>query len=37
MKGKASRWLLFLPGAIAFGLGTWQIIRREEKVRQLCH
>lgn len=31
-KGKASKWLLFLPGAIAFGLGTWQILRREEKV-----
>ncbi|XP_047172168.1 surfeit locus protein 1 isoform X1 [Vigna umbellata] len=32
---KASRWLLFLPGAIAFGLGTWQIIRREEKIKML--
>lgn len=32
---KASRWLLFLPGAITFGLGTWQIIRREEKIKML--
>ncbi|XP_044465344.1 surfeit locus protein 1-like isoform X2 [Mangifera indica] len=23
-----SKWLLFLPGAITFGLGTWQIFRR---------
>ncbi|KAJ1438722.1 Surfeit locus 1/Shy1 [Sesbania bispinosa] len=34
-KGKASRWLLFLPGAITFGLGTWQIFRREEKIKTL--
>lgn len=27
-----SKWLLFLPGAITFGLGTWQIFRREDKV-----
>ncbi|KAH1234091.1 Surfeit locus protein 1 [Glycine max] len=32
---KTSRWLLFLPGAITFGLGTWQIIRREEKIKML--
>ncbi|KAI4347278.1 hypothetical protein L6164_008101 [Bauhinia variegata] len=33
-----SRWmkcLLFLPGAIAFGLGTWQIFRRQEKIKML--
>ncbi|XP_061362652.1 surfeit locus protein 1 [Gastrolobium bilobum] len=34
-KGKASRWLLFLPGAITFGLGTWQIFRREDKIKML--
>ncbi|KAE8723982.1 Surfeit locus protein 1 [Hibiscus syriacus] len=26
-----SRWFLFLPGAITFGLGTWQIFRRQDK------
>ncbi|KAL6525979.1 hypothetical protein OROHE_015503 [Orobanche hederae] len=26
-----SKLLLFMPGAITFGLGTWQIIRRQEK------
>uniref|UniRef100_A0A2P2J8Z8 SURF1-like protein n=1 Tax=Rhizophora mucronata TaxID=61149 RepID=A0A2P2J8Z8_RHIMU len=30
-----SRWLLFLPGAICFGLGTWQIFRRQEKIKML--
>ncbi|KAF3437816.1 hypothetical protein FNV43_RR20572 [Rhamnella rubrinervis] len=30
-----SKWLLFLPGAITFGLGTWQIFRREDKVKML--
>ncbi|KAJ9162650.1 hypothetical protein P3X46_022409 [Hevea brasiliensis] len=30
-----SKWLLFLPGAITFGLGTWQIFRREEKIKML--
>lgn len=30
-----SRWLLFLPGAITFGLGTWQIFRRQEKIKML--
>ncbi|KAK7314656.1 hypothetical protein VNO77_33183 [Canavalia gladiata] len=34
-QGKASRWLLFLPGAITFGLGTWQIFRRDEKIKML--
>jgi len=32
VKGKASKWWLYLPGAIAFGLGSWQIVRREDKV-----
>ncbi|KAK2990953.1 hypothetical protein RJ640_002961, partial [Escallonia rubra] len=27
-----SRFLLFVPGAISFGLGTWQIFRRQDKV-----
>ncbi|XP_048443582.1 surfeit locus protein 1-like [Pyrus x bretschneideri] len=31
-RSRLSRWLLFLPGAITFGLGTWQIIRRQEKI-----
>ncbi|XP_026388562.1 surfeit locus protein 1-like [Papaver somniferum] len=30
-----SRYLLFLPGAITFGLGTWQIFRRQDKVEML--
>ncbi|XP_024967354.1 surfeit locus protein 1-like isoform X1 [Cynara cardunculus var. scolymus] len=30
-----TRFLLFVPGAITFGLGTWQIIRRQEKVKML--
>ncbi|KAL6545930.1 hypothetical protein OROGR_009804 [Orobanche gracilis] len=30
-----SKLLLFLPGAITFGLGTWQIIRRQEKIKML--
>ncbi|KAJ8771912.1 hypothetical protein K2173_027089 [Erythroxylum novogranatense] len=30
-----SRWLLFLPGAITFGLGTWQIFRRQDKIKLL--
>ncbi|PKA59782.1 Surfeit locus protein 1 [Apostasia shenzhenica] len=30
--GNWGRFLLFLPGAITFGLGTWQIFRRQEKV-----
>ncbi|ONK76180.1 uncharacterized protein A4U43_C03F24770 [Asparagus officinalis] len=32
---KWSRSLLFVPGAITFGLGTWQILRRQEKVEML--
>ncbi|XP_010551133.1 PREDICTED: surfeit locus protein 1 [Tarenaya hassleriana] len=32
---KWSKLLLFLPGAITFGLGTWQIIRRREKIEML--
>ncbi|TQD90742.1 hypothetical protein C1H46_023674 [Malus baccata] len=34
-RSRLSRWLLFLPGAITFGLGTWQIIRRQEKIQML--
>ncbi|KAI3694455.1 hypothetical protein L1987_77420 [Smallanthus sonchifolius] len=30
-----TRFLLFVPGAITFGLGTWQIFRRQEKVKML--
>ncbi|KAJ9141561.1 hypothetical protein P3X46_032084 [Hevea brasiliensis] len=30
-----SKWLLFLPGAITFGLGTWQIFRRQDKIKML--
>ncbi|KAJ0049035.1 hypothetical protein Pint_16912 [Pistacia integerrima] len=30
-----SKWLLFLPGAITFGLGTWQIFRRQDKIQML--
>ncbi|KAL6963009.1 Surfeit locus protein 1 [Sarracenia purpurea var. burkii] len=33
-----SRWsklLLFVPGAITFGLGTWQLFRRQEKIKML--
>ncbi|KAJ4962322.1 hypothetical protein NE237_022261 [Protea cynaroides] len=33
--GRWSRWLLFLPGAITFGLGTWQIFRRQQKIEML--
>ncbi|KAL4282460.1 hypothetical protein GQ457_16G024430 [Hibiscus cannabinus] len=32
---KWSRWFLFLPGAITFGLGTWQIFRRQDKINML--
>ncbi|KAM0978694.1 hypothetical protein TB2_014288 [Malus domestica] len=32
-RSRLSRWLLFLPGAITFGLGTWQIIRGQEKIQ----
>ncbi|ONK76290.1 uncharacterized protein A4U43_C03F26060 [Asparagus officinalis] len=34
-RAKWSRSLLFVPGAITFGLGTWQILRRQEKVEML--
>ncbi|OVA09383.1 Surfeit locus 1/Shy1 [Macleaya cordata] len=34
-RGGWSRWLLFLPGAITFGLGTWQIFRRQDKIEML--
>ncbi|XVF61613.1 hypothetical protein PTKIN_Ptkin08bG0144600 [Pterospermum kingtungense] len=30
-----SRWFLYLPGAITFGLGTWQIFRRQDKIKML--
>uniref|UniRef100_A0A7N1A807 SURF1-like protein n=1 Tax=Kalanchoe fedtschenkoi TaxID=63787 RepID=A0A7N1A807_KALFE len=30
-----SKWMLFLPGVITFGLGTWQIVRRQEKIKML--
>ncbi|RWR77963.1 surfeit locus protein 1 [Cinnamomum micranthum f. kanehirae] len=30
-----SRWLLFLPGAVTFGLGTWQIFRRQQKIEMI--
>ncbi|KAJ6802000.1 surfeit locus protein 1-like [Iris pallida] len=33
--GRWSRFLLFLPGAITFGLGTWQILRRQDKIEML--
>ncbi|XP_038724854.1 surfeit locus protein 1 [Tripterygium wilfordii] len=37
-KEKRSIWskmFLFLPGAITFGLGTWQIFRRQDKIDTL--
>ncbi|XP_071721096.1 surfeit locus protein 1 [Rutidosis leptorrhynchoides] len=34
-RGGWTRFLLFVPGAITFGLGTWQIFRRQEKVKML--
>ncbi|XP_012486386.1 surfeit locus protein 1 [Gossypium raimondii] len=36
-RSKWSRWFLFLPGAITFGLGTWQIFRRLDKIEMLDH
>ncbi|XP_068657341.1 surfeit locus protein 1 isoform X2 [Aristolochia californica] len=30
-----SKWLLFAPGVFTFGLGTWQIFRRNEKMQML--
>ncbi|KAK8709162.1 hypothetical protein V6N13_060191 [Hibiscus sabdariffa] len=32
---KWSRWFLFLPGVITFGLGTWKIFRRQDKINVL--
>ncbi|XP_009623938.1 surfeit locus protein 1-like [Nicotiana tabacum] len=32
---RLSKLLLFVPGVITFGLGTWQIIRRQEKIEML--
>ncbi|XP_065848546.1 surfeit locus protein 1 [Euphorbia lathyris] len=32
---RLSKWLLFLPGALTFGLGTWQIFRRQDKIEML--
>ncbi|KAI0496044.1 hypothetical protein KFK09_022351 [Dendrobium nobile] len=34
-RGRWSKLLLFIPGAITFGLGTWQIFRRQEKIKML--
>ncbi|XP_024929832.3 surfeit locus protein 1 [Ziziphus jujuba] len=34
-RSRLPKWLLFLPGAITFGLGTWQIFRRQDKVKML--
>lgn len=34
-KGRWSKLFLFLPGAITFCLGTWQIFRRREKIAML--
>lgn len=34
-KGVLSKLLLFLPGAATFGLGTWQLLRRQEKIEML--
>ncbi|KAL6175694.1 hypothetical protein ACLB2K_052333 [Fragaria x ananassa] len=34
-RSRWSKWLLFLPGAITFGLGTWKIVRRQDKIQML--
>uniref|UniRef100_A0A0D9VQU3 SURF1-like protein n=1 Tax=Leersia perrieri TaxID=77586 RepID=A0A0D9VQU3_9ORYZ len=34
--GAWSKLFLFAPGAITFGLGTWQLFRRQEKVKGKC-
>ncbi|XP_050257346.1 surfeit locus protein 1 [Quercus robur] len=34
-RSRLSKWLLFLPGAFTFGLGTWQILRRQDKIKML--
>uniref|UniRef100_A0A1D1Y3Y4 SURF1-like protein n=1 Tax=Anthurium amnicola TaxID=1678845 RepID=A0A1D1Y3Y4_9ARAE len=36
-RGNWSKLLLFIPGAVTFGLGTWQIIRRQEKIEMIEH
>ncbi|KAG8096104.1 hypothetical protein GUJ93_ZPchr0013g36708 [Zizania palustris] len=33
--GAWSKLFLFAPGAITFGLGTWQLFRRQEKIEML--
>ncbi|KAJ9676759.1 hypothetical protein PVL29_021995 [Vitis rotundifolia] len=30
-----TKWLLFVPGAVTFGLGSWQILRRQDKINML--
>ncbi|KAK9735311.1 hypothetical protein RND81_04G197700 [Saponaria officinalis] len=35
VRGIWSKMLLFVPGAITFGLGTWQIFRRQDKIKML--
>ncbi|XP_050220332.1 surfeit locus protein 1 [Mercurialis annua] len=30
-----TKWLLFVPGTLSFGLGTWQIFRRQDKIKML--
>ncbi|WOK94663.1 surfeit locus protein 1 [Canna indica] len=34
-RGKWSKALLFIPGIITFGLGTWQLFRRQDKIEML--
>ncbi|KDP44297.1 hypothetical protein JCGZ_22926 [Jatropha curcas] len=34
-RGRWSKWFLFVPGGITFGLGTWQIFRRQDKIKML--
>ncbi|KAH7653927.1 surfeit locus 1 family protein [Dioscorea alata] len=34
-RGGWAKLFLFLPGAITFGLGTWQLFRRQEKMEML--
>ncbi|XP_078439469.1 surfeit locus 1 cytochrome c oxidase biogenesis protein [Wolffia australiana] len=35
--GSWSKFLLFIPGAVTFGLGSWQIVRRQEKIETIEH